>query len=47
MAAVMEGCNAIGCEITDEYIEIIERRVRWARGQNHNQQTTLFGDTDG
>ncbi len=47
MAAVMEGCNAIGCEITDEYIEIIERRVRWARDQYTNQQTTLFGDTDG
>jgi site-specific DNA-methyltransferase (adenine-specific) len=47
MAAVMEGCNAIGCEITDEYIEIIERRVRWAREQHANQQTTLFGDTDG
>jgi site-specific DNA-methyltransferase (adenine-specific) len=47
MAAVMEGCNAIGCEITDEYIEIIERRVRWAREQHTNQQTTLFGDTDG
>jgi len=47
MAAVMEGCNVIGCEITDEYIEIIERRVRWAREQHHNQQTTLFGDTDG
>jgi site-specific DNA-methyltransferase (adenine-specific) len=47
MAAVMEGCNAIGCEITDEYIEIIERRVRWAREQHHNQQTTLFGDTNG
>jgi site-specific DNA-methyltransferase (adenine-specific) len=47
MAAVMEGCNAIGCEITDEYIEIIERRVRWARKQHANQQTTLFGDTDG
>jgi site-specific DNA-methyltransferase (adenine-specific) len=47
MAAVMEGCNAIGCEITDEYIEIIERRVRWAREQHANQQTTLFGDTHG
>jgi site-specific DNA-methyltransferase (adenine-specific) len=47
MAAVMEGCNAIGCEITDEYIEIIERRVRWARDQYTNQPTTLFGDTDG
>jgi site-specific DNA-methyltransferase (adenine-specific) len=47
MAAVMEGCNAIGCEITDEYIEIIERRVRWAHDQHANQQSTLFGDTDG
>jgi site-specific DNA-methyltransferase (adenine-specific) len=47
VAAVMEGCNVIGCEITDEYIEIIERRVRWAREQHNNQQTTLFGDTDG
>jgi site-specific DNA-methyltransferase (adenine-specific) len=47
MAAVMEGFNAIGCEITDEYIEIIERRVQWARDQYTNQQSTLFGDTDG
>jgi site-specific DNA-methyltransferase (adenine-specific) len=47
MAAVMEGCNAIGCELTAEYLPIIEGRVAWAREQHHNQQTTLFGDTHG
>lgn len=30
MAAVMEGFNAIGCELTADYLPIIEGRVRWA-----------------
>jgi DNA modification methylase len=30
VAAVLEGMNAIGCEMTDEYLPIIEGRVAWA-----------------
>jgi DNA modification methylase len=33
VAAVLEGMNAIGCEMTDEYLPIIEGRVVWAEGQ--------------
>jgi DNA modification methylase len=33
VAAVLEGMNAIGCEMTDEYLPIIEGRVAWAEGQ--------------
>lgn len=47
MAAVMEGCNAIGCELTAEYLPIIEGRVAWAREQYAAAQPTLFGETHG
>ncbi|HEY7824073.1 MAG TPA: site-specific DNA-methyltransferase, partial [Acidimicrobiia bacterium] len=30
VAAVLEGFDAIGCEMTDEYLPIIEGRVDWA-----------------
>jgi len=33
VAAVLEGMNAIGCEMTDEYLPIIRGRVAWAEGQ--------------
>jgi site-specific DNA-methyltransferase (adenine-specific) len=33
VAAVLEGFDAIGCEMTDEYLPIIEGRVAWAREQ--------------
>jgi len=33
MACVMEGFNGIGIEMTDEYLPIIEGRVRWAQHQ--------------
>jgi site-specific DNA-methyltransferase (adenine-specific) len=33
MACVMEGFNGIGIEMTDEYLPIIEGRVRWAQAQ--------------
>jgi site-specific DNA-methyltransferase (adenine-specific) len=33
VAAVLEGMNAIGCEMTDEYLPIIEGRVAWAEEQ--------------
>jgi site-specific DNA-methyltransferase (adenine-specific) len=33
MACVLEGFNGIGIEMTDEYLPIIEGRVRWAQAQ--------------
>jgi len=33
VAAVLEGFDAIGCEMTDEYLPIIEGRVAWAEEQ--------------
>jgi hypothetical protein len=33
MAATMEGFNSIGIEMTDDYLPIIEDRVRWAQTQ--------------
>jgi site-specific DNA-methyltransferase (adenine-specific) len=33
VAAVLEGFDAIGCEMTDEYLPIIEGRVSWAQGE--------------
>jgi DNA modification methylase len=33
MAATMEGFNSIGIEMTDDYLPIIEGRVRWAQTQ--------------
>jgi site-specific DNA-methyltransferase (adenine-specific) len=33
VAAVLEGFNAVGCEMTDEYLPIIQGRVEWARQQ--------------
>jgi DNA modification methylase len=38
MAATMEGFNSIGIEMTDDYLPIIEGRVRWAQ----TQQQELF-----
>jgi hypothetical protein len=39
-AAVLEGFHAIGVEMTDEYLAIIEGRVAWAQQQPRD----LFGD---
>jgi len=33
MAAVMEGFDWVGCEMTEEYWPIIEARVEWAKNQ--------------
>ena len=32
-AAVLEGFNAVGCELTDDFLPIIRGRVEWAHGQ--------------
>ena len=42
VAAVLEGMNAIGCEMTDEYLPIIRGRVAWAEEQADAQQPTLM-----
>jgi len=33
MAAVMEGFDWVGCEMTEDYWPIIEARVEWAKNQ--------------
>jgi len=38
MACVMEGFNGIGIELTDEYLPIIEGRVKWAHGNQPTQE---------
>ena len=40
VAAVLEGCEWIGCELTPDYHPIIEARVEWAKSQV--EQQTLF-----
>jgi DNA modification methylase len=42
VAAVLEGMNAIGCEMTDEYLPIIEGRVAWAEEQVDAEQPRLL-----
>jgi site-specific DNA-methyltransferase (adenine-specific) len=45
VAAVLEGFDAIGCEMTDEYLPIIEGRVEWAKQEasiRAPEQTTLL-----
>lgn len=38
VAAVLEGFDSIGCEMTDDYLPIIEARTAWA----HKQVETMF-----
>jgi hypothetical protein len=38
MACVMEGFNGIGIELTDEYLPIIEGRVKWAHDNQPTQE---------
>ena len=33
VAAVLEGMNAVGCEMTEEYLPIIRGRVEWAQAE--------------
>jgi DNA modification methylase len=42
VAAVLEGMNAIGCEMTDEYLPIIRGRVAWAEEQLESEQPRLL-----
>jgi hypothetical protein len=44
VAAVLEGFDAIGCEMTDEYLPIIEGRVAWAREQVFVREELFTGE---
>ena len=44
VAAVLEGFDAIGIEMTDDYLPIIEGRVAWAEEQAADTSPTLFDD---
>ena len=52
VAAILEGFDWIGCELTDDYLPIIEARTAWAQEQNTTQAAsiestlTLFGDIE-
>ena len=39
VAAILEGMNWVGCELTEDYWPIIEGRVQWA---TENVESTLF-----
>jgi site-specific DNA-methyltransferase (adenine-specific) len=43
-AAILEGFNAIGCELTADYLPIIEGRIAWAQQQYVEAHDNLFGD---
>jgi DNA modification methylase len=42
VAAILEGFEPLGCEMTDEYLPIIEGRMAWARDQVAAAQPTLL-----
>jgi site-specific DNA-methyltransferase (adenine-specific) len=44
IAATLEGFDAIGIEMTDDYLPIIEGRVAWAEQQADKMTPTLFDD---
>jgi hypothetical protein len=44
VAATLEGFDAIGIEMTDDYLPIIEGRVAWAEEQAADTTPTLFDD---
>jgi len=42
VAAILEGFNWVGCEMTEDYWPIIEARVKWAKKQATEKPETLF-----
>ena len=40
-AATLEGFDSIGCELTAEYVPIIEGRIKWAREEYFNLNAQL------
>jgi len=41
-AAILEGFDVIGCELTDDYLPIIEGRIAWAEKQMKPDPESLF-----
>lgn len=39
VAGLLEGCDVIGCEMTADYLPIIEARVQWAQQQRPEEPT--------
>ena len=37
VSAILEGFNAIGCEMTEDYYPIIQGRVNWAKLEREKQ----------
>jgi hypothetical protein len=46
VAATLEGFAWIGCELTDDYLPIIEARVAWAEQNRPQPDLTLFGEPE-
>jgi DNA modification methylase len=44
VAATLEGFDWVGCELTDDYLPIIEARVAWAEQHQPEPDLTLFND---
>jgi site-specific DNA-methyltransferase (adenine-specific) len=43
VAAILEGCDWIGCELTEDYWAIIESRISWAQNQvSQPKQESFF-----
>jgi site-specific DNA-methyltransferase (adenine-specific) len=42
VAAILEGFNAIGCELTEDYLPIINGRIQWAHKQRASKTESLF-----
>ena len=42
VAAILEGFDVIGCELTDDYLPIIEGRIAWAEEQIKPDPESLF-----
>lgn len=43
-AAILEGFNSIGCELTDDYLPIIQGRIAWAQQQIQPDPESLFNN---
>ena len=44
-AAILEGFDVIGCELTADYLPIIEGRIAWAQQQYIEAHDNLFGES--
>ena len=46
VAAILEGFDVIGCELTDDYLPIIEGRIAWAQQERAKANDSLFGENE-